>query len=729
MRSKEQATFGAILKQPPLMSKFITFSVALFFVILIGGSIAFMFSMRTIIRDNKSIELSQLLDYERLMLESAVSGEISIVLMMADSPLISMFFNDPANRELEQMAFEEFAAYRRALSSGMVFWVNDVNKLFHFNDDEPYLLDTDNPDNYWYNMTLYETEVYNFNINYNPDLNITNLWINAPVFDHDRRPIGIVGTGIELSVFLDMIYEDHKVKATRSEFYFFNAIGEITGARDVSLVADKLNIEDHLGEAGINIIKQALNLVPGEIRMIDAPIGKISIHSVPLLDWYIVAISLDSREDYENTMTVLFLVVLAVLAVVFIVFNIFIAGLLTPLHRSMRETENANRAKSHFLSTMSHEMRTPINAVIGMTTIGKNADNMERKDYAFEKIDNASKHLLGVINDVLDMTKIEADKLELSTIEYDFGQMIQKVLTIINFRIEENEQNFTFVMDDRVPKFVVGDDQHLAQVIINLLSNAVKFTPKRGDISLEISLIEEIDMICELNIIVSDTGIGIAPEQQNKLFNMFVQAESGISREYGGTGLGLAISKHIIELMDGNIRVESDLGKGTKFIFTVKVERSLKCADIQTSPGSESDLPGDVAELLIPGEFEGKRLLLTEDVAINREIVISLLENSGLIIDIAENGQEALDILEASPDLYDIVFMDMEMPKMDGLEATRRIRSSPVITNKNLPIIAMTANVFQSDIDGCIAAGMNSHLGKPLDIAEVIKSLRKYLNS
>jgi len=737
MAENNQTIHSLQAKQAPLMSKFVGFSVALFLLILIAGSIFFLLAMREIIRENKGVELSQLLEYERLMLESAVSSEISIVLMMADSPLIKLYFADPSNKELEKMAFEEMSAYRHAFASNMIFWVNDIDRLFYFNDDEPYILDAGNPDNYWYNMTLFETDVYNFNINYNPDLNITNLWINAPVFNNEGVPIGIVGTGIELSAFLDMIYADYTGtgRAARSDFYFFNSLGEITGARDVGLVADKVIIEDYLGEAGRGIIESAHNLKPGEIQLIDTYDGRIAISSVPLLEWYSVAVSPDSGADYDNVMTTLFLVVLAVLAIVFIVFNIFIAGLLNPLRKSMKEADNANRAKSHFLSTMSHEMRTPINAVIGMTAIGKHADNMERKDYAFDKIDSASKHLLGVINDVLDMTKIEADKLELSTIEYDFGLMLQKVLTVINFRIEENEQSFRLSVDEKVPRFVVGDDQHLAQVIINLLSNAVKFTPKYGEISLEITLNGEIDRVCELCVIVADTGIGISPEQQKKLFTMFAQAESGISREYGGTGLGLAISKHIIELMDGSIWVESDLGKGTRFIFTAKVQRGQKCIDMGPGQITTEIIKGNLEEstasvdetVTVPGEFAGKRLLLAEDVEINREIVISLLEGSELIIDTAENGQEALDMLEAAPGLYDIVFMDMQMPKMDGLEATRRIRSSPLLSGVELPIIAMTANVFQSDIDECLAAGMSCHIGKPLDIAEVIKSLRKHL--
>ena len=739
MQKNQSVKSGVQPKRPPLMRKFIAFSVVLFLIILIAGGFAFILSMREIISENKGVELSQLLEYKRLMLESSVSGEISIVLMMAESPLVKQYFADPVNPELERMAFEEIAAYRRAFSSDTIFWVNDTDRLFYFNDEPPYLLDAENPDNYWYYMTLFETDVYNFNINYNPDLNVTNLWINAPVFDNDQNPLGIVGTGIELTVFLDMIFEENTNGGgtTRSDTYLFNAMGEITGARDAGLVANKVNIEDYLGDAGAGIIERAHSLEYNETYLHFVTGGRIALLAVPLLEWYSIAISNDSRDDYDNAMTVLFLVVLVVLAIVFIVFNFFIAGLLRPLHRSMKEAENANRAKSHFLSTMSHEMRTPINVVIGMTTIGKRADTTERKDYAFDKIDSASKHLLGVINDVLDMTKIEADKLELSEIEFDFKQMIQKVLAIINFRIEENEQKFTLYIDGRVPDYVIGDDQHLAQVLMNLLSNAVKFTPEQGDIGLAISLREEIDGICEFQFIVSDTGIGISPEQEKKLFTMFVQAESGISREYGGTGLGLAISKHIVELMGGRIWVESELGIGTEFLFTVKLKRSQKRKNtkaVQELGESTGDIPGEDVDkqdetILIPGEFEGRRLLLAEDVAINREIVIALLEESGIIIDVAENGQEALDMLESSPGLYDIVFMDMEMPKMDGLTATRKIRSSPVLHNREIPIIAMTANVFQSDIDNCIAAGMNCHMGKPLDMLEIIGNLRNFLQN
>jgi len=529
-----------------------------------------------------------------------------------------------------------------------------------------------------------------------------------------------------------------------------------------------------------------------------------------------------------------------------------------------QEAEVASRSKSNFLSSMSHEMRTPMNAIIGMTIIGKKSDDIVQKNHALNKIGDASSHLLGVINDVLDMAKIEANKLELSPIEFNFERMLQKVLSVINFRVDEKQQRLTLNIDSNIPRFLIGDDQRLAQVITNLLANAVKFTPESGEINLEASLINEVDGNCELRIAIIDSGIGISPEKHEKLFSAFEQAESGTSRQYGGTGLGLAISKHIIEFMDGKIWVESQLGKGSKFIFTIKAQRSEKSPVSMLSPGvnwknvrimvvddepetrdqflelfgqlemncdAASDgyeacriieergafdiyfidwrMPGmDGIELtrkvkesmsskpsvvimitamdweqikeealhsgvnkcllkplmssmivdcineslgiyddikkdisIKDGEFGGKNLLVAEDVEINREILIALLEDTGLSIDCAENGEDALKMVEAAPDKYDIIFMDVQMPVMNGYEATRRIRefeekqSASFTANETrmyshhqrIPIIALTANVFKSDIEECITAGMDDHLGKPLDIDRVIEKLRIYL--
>jgi len=399
------------------------------------------------------------------------------------------------------------------------------------------------------------------------------------------------------------------------------------------------------------------------------------------------------------------------------------------LIKAKNNAEQASRAKSEFLSNMSHEMRTPMNAIIGMASIAKKAEDNERKDYALNKVEESSKHLLGIINDVLDMSKIEANKFELTNIEFDLRSLLQKAVSFIRLRMDEKHHKFSMNVENDVPLFYIGDDQRLTQVITNLLSNAAKFTPEGGEIGVKVSMAGEKDGVCELCFEVSDSGIGISPEQQEKIFNIFEQAESGTTRKYGGTGLGLAISKRIVELMGGQISIDSDLGKGSRFIFTVKLLRDKK--DHSQQPGGETT--GVSFSAIREGEFTGKKLLLAEDIEINREILVSLLDKTGLIINVAENGREALEKIAADFNSYDLVFMDMQMPEMDGLEATKRIRTfeanmskmgSPV---KRIPIIAMTANVFKDDIENCLAAGMDDHIGKPLDIDTVYEKLRKFL--
>jgi len=391
------------------------------------------------------------------------------------------------------------------------------------------------------------------------------------------------------------------------------------------------------------------------------------------------------------------------------------------LKEALEQAKAASKSKSDFLSHMSHEMRTPMNAIIGMTVIGKKAESLEEKNQALIKITDASSLLLGVINDVLDIAKIEADRFELSHVEYHFEEMLQKVLTMIHFRAKEKQQTLTANIDEKLPRYVYGDDQRLMQVITNLLSNAVKFTPENGKINLDVSLVKETGGQCELRVEVADDGIGISPDKHERLFDAFMQADSGVSRVYGGTGLGLTITKRIIETMGGSIWLESELGKGAKFIFVVNITPSLKDGGADKPDGDSN------AKALPAVSFEGKRLLIVEDFKINREILILLLKETGLIIDCVENGKEAVDIVAANPEKYDLVFMDLQMPVMDGLEATRRIRALPERKREKLPIVAMTANVFKSDIEECIAAGMDNHIGKPIDINKVMNVLQKYL--
>ena len=710
--------------QPPLMRRFVIFSVVLFLIIGIVGSGFFIFSMQQIIRDNKGSELRQLLEIETIKLETLVNDEIVIALQLADSPLVKRYFANPVDSaELKDIVFEEIEAYRHSFENSRIFWINDVDKLFYFDDNDPFFLDETKPENYWYPMTLYETEEYNFNINYNPDLNVTNLWVNMPVIGEDSKPLGMLGAGINITSFIDSVYTKYR---GRADLYFFNTSGEITGAKNIELVTSKINIMDEFGETGADVFDKSKGLHFNEIQTLDTPLGKVAFGKVPLLEWYVLAVIPNNIQDYNTAMTWLFVFVIVIIAIIFVVFNIFIAGLLSPLRKTMESLVVASQAKSEFLANMSHEMRTPLNAIIGMTTIGKKTEDIERKDYALNKIEDASTHLLRIINDVLDMAKIEADKLELSPIDFCFNAVLQSVLSVIHFRLDEKQQTFSIDIDKNVPKYMNGDQQRLAQVVMNLLSNAVKFTPEGGVIKLEVSLISENDGLCELRFEVADTGIGISPEQQARLFHAFEQAESGISRQFGGTGLGLAISKRIVELMDGRIWVESERGKGSHFIFTIKIKRSGN--EVIALLSAENILQKETSESEQKNIFSGKKMLIAEDVDINREILISLLEGTELSIDCAENGREAVDMIIADPDKYDVVFMDMQMPEMDGLEATRKIRALQLQRKRKLPIIAMTANVFKNDIENCFTAGMDDHIGKPLNIDDVLKCLRKFLN-
>jgi signal transduction histidine kinase/CheY-like chemotaxis protein len=524
----------------------------------------------------------------------------------------------------------------------------------------------------------------------------------------------------------------------------------------------------------------------------------------------------------------------------------------------LRETaENASRAKSDFLSNMSHEMRTPMNAIIGMTSIAKTSGDIERKDYCLGKIEDASTHLLGVINDILDMSKIEANKFELSPEEFNFEKMLQKTVNVISFRIDQKLQKFRVHLDENIPAFLIGDDQRITQVITNLLSNAVKFTPEHGSIRLGAKLIKEEPESCIIEISVTDTGIGISTEQQAKLFSSFTQAENTTSRKFGGTGLGLAISKQIVEMMNGRIWIESVPGKGSTFLFTFEcgkgntkdpapeksgidrksirilavdddretleyfseimknfdfsydtassaaearaliekngpytlcfidykmpeengielsrwitekeeqgsqfaksvvimtsatewnlIEAEAKTAGVKRflpKPFFSSAIMDSINEclglehrLIRQSEddddtdcFKGYHILLAEDVQINQEIVLALLEPTSLLIDCVNNGKEAVKKFSDDPDKYNMILMDCQMPEMDGFEATRRIRSIEG-GFKHIPIVAMTANVFKEDIEKCLASGMDDHLGKPIDISEVMKKLRRHLGA
>ncbi|MDR2942850.1 MAG: response regulator [Treponema sp.] len=390
------------------------------------------------------------------------------------------------------------------------------------------------------------------------------------------------------------------------------------------------------------------------------------------------------------------------------------------------EAQNASRAKGEFLSHMSHEIRSPLNAVIGMINIAAEEDDIQKIKKYLEKAGSASKHVLGVINDILDMSKIEANKLELSVAELDFGKMIGDIVDVISFRAKEKNQDTVVNINQNIPQFIVGDELRLSQVITNLLTNAIKFTPNGGKVELNAEKLDSAPSSDDkssandeitLRIEVADNGIGISPEQKKKLFTSYNQADSSITKQFGGTGLGLAISKRIVELMQGRIWIESELEHGAKFIFTIKVKKGQENAGKSSTAGTKS----------ANYDFKGYTILAAEDMEFNREILAKYLLKTGISIDFAENGKEAVYMFSENPGKYNLILTDIHMPEMDGDTASRAIRSLDLPLAKTIPIIAMTADAFKEDIEKYLSAGMTDYVVKPIVPKNIYAVIKKYL--
>ena len=386
---------------------------------------------------------------------------------------------------------------------------------------------------------------------------------------------------------------------------------------------------------------------------------------------------------------------------------------------ALQTAENANKAKTDFLSNMSHDIRTPMNAIIGITSLIRHDAGNKAKviEYA-DKIDISSQHLLGIINDVLDMSKIEAGKTVFKYSDFSILDLVQELDTIFHTQIYEKQQTLTIIKENIQHEWVNGDQVHLMQIFSNLLSNAIKYTQEGGKIQF---LVEECEtkssVYAKYRFLVSDNGLGMSADFKETIFDPFTRAESSVTNKIQGTGLGMAITKNLVEAMGGTIDVESELGQGSCF----EVLMDLKIAEDRTvALAAQEETDEQDGNIL-----QGMRFLCAEDNELNAEILTELLKIEGAECTICENGEEILKAFEQSaPGDYDMILMDVQMPVMNGYEAAKAIRSSSHELAKKIPIIAMTANAFSEDIQHSLAAGMNAHISKPVDMKTLEKTVR-----
>jgi len=562
---------------------FFVFSCILFLIIALSAIAVYTISAHQINLSFIEQQLYIASETMRLRLATTVNSELALVLKMADTPVISRYFMNPSDPALKTLADNELSIYKRHFDNKIVFWVNDIDKIFYSTGNEPYIINPDDPESYWYNLTLYETEKFNFNINYNPNLDQIYLWVNVPVFIETKtgkKPIGMLGTGIDLTDFSNFVASSYLKFDENITPYMFNKYNEITSAVDYDLVENKVRLDELLGETGNELIRTAHELSEGESRSFIYNKKIYLVSSIPAMEWYLaVSYPMPGFFALNRAMNTVFFSMLFLILFLFLVINVFIARSENAIAKqnlqlieANQKAESASQAKSDFLAKMSHEIRTPMNAITGMAELLLRGElSGESRGYA-QDIKQAGNNLVSIINDILDFSKIEAGKMEIIPVNYMLSSLINDTVNIIRTRLMEKPIRFFTNIDGNIPNSLIGDEVRMRQILLNLLSNAVKYSEK-GHIGLTITADKRDAGQIRLRIDVIDTGKGIRQEDRAHLFGEFVKVDVKKNQGIEGTGLGLAITKRLCIAMGGEISMESEYGKGS--VFTVIIPQGI----------------------------------------------------------------------------------------------------------------------------------------------------------